>query len=114
VTTATLLILNIININIIDARARAIQLDKILSTKEIKTFKSINTDNFIVTFVPVINKYICASHGLDFYKVNLNEKIIVGKDYGFKDTSIIISTFTTVYALIQMNQIKLDVITKDK
>jgi hypothetical protein len=114
VTTATLFILNIININIIDARARAIQLDKILSTKEIKTFKSINTDNFIVTFVPVINKYICASHGLDFYKVNLNEKIIVGKDYGFKYTSIIISTFTTVYALIQMNQIKLDVITSGR
>jgi hypothetical protein len=112
VTTATLIILNIINNNIIYARASAIQLNKILSTKEIKTFKSINTDNFIVTFVPVINKYICEGHGLDFYKVNLNEKIIVGKDYVFNNTSIsiIISTFTTVYALIQMNQIKLDVI----
>jgi hypothetical protein len=114
VTTATIIKLNIININIIDARARAIQLDKILSTKKIKTFKSINTDNFIITFVPVINKYICASHDLDFYKINLNEKIIVGKDYNFKDTSIIISTFTTVFALIQMNQIKLNVITSGR
>ena len=89
VATAILIILNIININIIEAITRAIPLDKILSTKEIKTFKSINTDNFIVTFVPVINKYICARHGLDFYKIILNEKIIVGKDYVFKYTSII-------------------------
>jgi len=116
VTTATIIKLNIININIIDARARAIQLDKILSTKKIKTFKSINTDNFIITFVPVINKYICASPDLDFYKINLNDKIIVGKDYIFKDSSrtINISTFTTVFALIQMNQIKLDVITSGR
>jgi hypothetical protein len=112
VTTATIIKLNIINI--IDARARAIQLDKIFSTKKIKTFKSINTDNFIITFVPVINKYICASPDLDFYKINLNEKIIVGKDYIFKDTSINISTFTTVFAFIQINQIKLDVITSGK
>jgi len=114
VTTATIIKLNIININIIDARARAIQLDKIFSTKKIKTFKSINTDNFIITFVPIINKYICASPDLDFYKINLNEKIIVGKDYIFKDTSINISTFTTVFAWIKINHIKLDVITSGR
>lgn len=119
VTTATFFILNINNINIIDAQARAIQSDKILSTKEIKTFKSIKTDKFIVTFAPVINKYICKSQGgsldLAFYKVNLNEKIIVEKYYGFKNTSIIImSTFTTVYVLINMNQIKLDIITSGR
>ena len=42
------------------------QLDKILATKEIKTFKQINNDNFIVTFVPVSNKDFCESQGLDF------------------------------------------------
>jgi len=86
------------------------QLDKILSTKEIKTFKQINNNNFIITFVPIINKDICESHGLDFYKVILNERKqnIVGKIDDFKDTSIIISAFTTAYARIHMHKIKLD------
>jgi len=88
------------------------ELDKILATKEVKTFKIINDDNFIVTFIPVVNKDICESHGLDYYKVILNERKnnIVGKIDVFQDTSIIISAFTTAYARVHMHQIKLDIL----
>lgn len=41
---------------------------------EIKTFKPINEDNFIITYVPLINRVICENHGLDYNKVILNEK----------------------------------------
>jgi hypothetical protein len=88
------------------------KLDKILATQEVKTFKQINDNNFIVTFVPVINREICESHGLDYYRVVLNERKqnIVGKLDVFQDTSIIMSAFTTAYARVHMHQIKLDIL----
>ena len=56
----------------------------------------------------------CSSHGLDYYKVNLNERkqnIVGAKAVDvFHDTSIIISAFTTAYTRIQKHQIKLDII----
>lgn len=84
------------------------KLDKILTTKEVKSFKQINENYFIVTYLPVVNRDICESHGLDYYKVLLSEskQNIVGKVDVFQDTSIIIAAFTTAYARIHMHQIK--------
>lgn len=88
------------------------ELDKILATKEVKTFKQINDNNFIVTFVPVVNRDICISHNLDYYKVILNERkqSIVDKIDVFQDVSIIISAFVTAYARVHMHKIKLDIL----
>lgn len=88
------------------------KLDKILATKEIKTLKRINDNNFIVTFMPVIDRSICESHNLDYYKVILNEKQknITNNVNIFQDTSIIISAFISAYARIHMHQVKLDIL----
>lgn len=83
------------------------QLDKILSTMEVKTFKEINEDNFILTYIPIINQEICESHGLDYNKVILNQRPhdLIGKVDVFKDVSIIMSAFTTAYARVHMHKI---------
>lgn len=87
-------------------------LDAILATKEIKTLKQINENNFIVIYLPLVDKDICESHGLDYLKVILNErqKNINSRVNIFQDTSIIISVFTTAYARIYMHQVKLDIL----
>ena len=88
-------------------------LDKILATRVVKTFKEFNSENFLLTYIPLLDKEVCESHNIDYYKAILNERShniekIVNV---FQDTSIIISGFTTAYARVHMNQIKLDILT---
>jgi DNA polymerase family B len=87
-------------------------LDKILATRAVNTFKEINSDSFILTYMPLLDKEICESHNIDYYKAILNDRShnIEKLVNVFQDTSIIISAFTTSYARIQMNQIKLDIL----
>ena len=55
-----------------------IELDKIISTKKIKTFKEINDNSFIITYLPLIilDKNICESHNIDYYKAIKKNLII--------------------------------------
>lgn len=84
-------------------------LDYILATKEVKTFKVINSENFVVTFNPIVNKEICENHNLDYFKVILNEKNIAASFEVFNDISIAMSAFVTAYARIHMHNIKLEI-----
>src|ERR1700678_1508466 len=88
------------------------ELDYILTTKEIKTFKKINENNFLITYIPIINKDICESHNLDYYKVILNENNnkITSNVAVFQDVSIIIASFVTAYARVYMHEIKLAIL----
>nr|QWO71373.1 DNA polymerase [Termitomyces sp. DKA64] len=90
------------------------ELDKILATKEIKTFKQVNENSFIVTYKPLVNKAICESHNLDYQTVILNENKgnILNNIDVFQDTSIIISAFTTAYARVHMHKTKLEILAK--
>jgi DNA polymerase type B, organellar and viral len=85
------------------------ELDFILSTREVKSFHEITKNDFLVTYLPIINEQICSEHGLDFIKVllhNNNPNIEKNIDV-FKDVSIAISAMITSYARIFMNKIKL-------
>lgn len=87
-------------------------LDYILTTIEVKSFKPINSTNTMITYSPLINKEICEKHNLDYYKVVLKENkhnIIDNIDI-FENTSIAIAAFTTSYARIFMNQIILKIL----
>lgn len=88
------------------------ELDKILSTKIVKTLKEINSNSFIINYIPVVDKEICEQHNLDYHKVILNEskRKFIENINVFQDTSIAISAFTTAYARIYMHQIKLDIL----
>lgn len=91
---------------------KKVELDYILTTKVIKTFKEINENNYIITYYPIVNKEICDSHNLDYYKVILNERkknISENVDI-FLDTSIVISSFVTSYARIFMHEIKFTIL----
>lgn len=85
-------------------------MDYILATKEIKTFKVINSNNFLVTYNPIVNKEICESHNLDYFKVILSEKDISSNYEVFNDISIVISSFVTAYARVHMHKIKLGIL----
>jgi len=88
------------------------KLDYILATKEIKTFKEINKDNFLITYNPIVNKEICESHNLDYHKVLLNEynNRNNSNEAVFQDVSIVISSFVTAYARIHMHKVKLSIL----
>jgi len=88
-------------------------LDNILATRVVKTFKEINSENFVLTFIPLLDKEVCESHNIDYHKAILNERSHNIEKFVnvFQDTSIIISAFTTAYARVHMNQIKLDILT---
>jgi DNA polymerase type B, organellar and viral len=87
-------------------------LDYILATKKVNTFKEVNENNFIITYLPIVDKTLCEQHNLDYHKVILNESKakIVDKVDVFKDVSIIISAFATARARIHMHEIKLIII----
>jgi DNA polymerase type B, organellar and viral len=83
-------------------------LDRILATKEVSTFKQINENNYLVTFNPIVNKEICDSHNLDYFKVILEERnYVLGQNAIFQDVSIATAAFVTAYARIHMHTIKL-------
>lgn len=87
-------------------------LDIVLATRVVKNLKRINDNNFIVTYLPLVDNLICESHNLDYYKIILNkkQKNITGNINVFQDTSIIISAFVSAYARIHMHQVKLDIL----
>lgn len=91
------------------------ELDYLLTTKEIKTFKKVNENNFLITYIPIINKNICESHNLDYYKIILNENKnkITSNIAVFQDVSIVIASFVTAYARVHMHQIKLAILSVD-
>lgn len=68
------------------------ELDYILATKKVNTFKEINENNFIITYLPLVDKTFCEQHNLDYHKVIFNESKakIIDKIDVFKDVSIII------------------------
>jgi hypothetical protein len=88
------------------------ELDYLLATKEIKTFKKINENNFLITYIPIVNKEICESHNLDYHKVILNEKNNKGISNvaTFQDVSIVVASFVTAYARVYMHKIKLAIL----
>lgn len=48
-------------------------LDYILATKKVNTYKEINENNFIITYLPIVYKTLCEQHNLDYHKVIFNE-----------------------------------------
>nr|QWO71369.1 DNA polymerase [Termitomyces sp. T123] len=88
------------------------ELDYLLATKEIKTFKEINENNYLITYIPIVNKEICESHNLDYHKVILNEKNsrATSNLAAFLDVSIVVASFVTAYARIYMHNIKLAIL----
>lgn len=88
------------------------ELDYLFATKEIKTFKKINENNFLITYIPIVNKEICESHNLDYHKVILNEKNnkATSNVAVFQDVSIVLASFVTAYARVYMHKIKLAIL----
>jgi hypothetical protein len=88
------------------------QLDYLLATKEIKTFKKINDNHTLITYIPIVNKEICESHNLDYHKVILNEiNNKATSNVGvFQDVSIVLASFVTSYARVYMHTIKLAIL----
>jgi DNA polymerase type B, organellar and viral len=87
-------------------------LDNILATRVVKTLKEMNSDSFVLTYMPLLDKEVCESHNIDYYKAILNERSHNIEKFVnvFQDTSIIISAFTNAYARVHMNKIKLDIL----
>ena len=87
--------------------------DFILTTREVIFHSELSNDKFVsIRYYPIINKFICENHGLDFYKVLDNDyKIKLDKKFdSFKDVSIAIPAMVNSYARIFMHKIKLDVL----
>jgi hypothetical protein len=88
--------------------------DLIISTREVFSHKELSNNKFIIKYSPIINKVICESHGLDFYKV-------LGNDYksnldnkldAFKDVSLAITAMVNAYARTYMHKFKLEILKK--
>lgn len=93
------------------------KLDNIISTRELKSFKMINEENYLVSYMPNISKSICEMHNLDYSAVLMKENVKVNLDnlsnnMQFNDVSIATSAAITSYARIYMSKIKLDILKK--
>lgn len=100
--------------------------DYITATRLVKSHKVITNNQFLITYLPGLNKEICFEHGInptDFF--NKEQEDLVTLKYGqvnlksgsnteylatFKDVSIAISAMVNSYARIFMHKIKLDII----
>lgn len=86
--------------------------DFILTTREVISHYELRDNKFIIKFYPLINKFICENHGVDYFKVlekeynsNLDKKLD-----SFKDVSIAISAMVNAYARVFMHKVKLDIL----
>lgn len=88
--------------------------DYIFSTRKVTSHKILNEEQVLITYQPEISKEVCLEHGLDYFAVLNNEsKSDIEKNLDFfKDVSIAIAAFTTAYARIFMNEIKLEILKK--
>jgi hypothetical protein len=84
----------------------------ILTTREVYSEKNLNNNKFIITYNPIINKFICENHGVDYLKVLEREyKLNLEKKFdSFKDVSIAITAMVNSYARIHMNKFKLEIL----
>jgi hypothetical protein len=101
--------------NIIKAITKNVKKDEfdyILSTREVKSFHEITKNDFLVTFLPLIDEQICLEHGLDYIKVlNKDNNVNIEKNVDvYHDVSIVISAMVLSYARIFMNRIKLQIL----
>jgi hypothetical protein len=92
------------------------EFDFILSTRVVKSFHEITNNDYLITYIPLIDEQICAEHGLDYIKVltkdknyNLENKIDV-----FKEVSIAISAMITSYARVFMTKVKLEILRRGR
>lgn len=86
--------------NIVDRE----DLDYKLETKKVNTYKEIHENNFIITYLPIVDKTLCEQHNLDYHKVIFNEskaKLINKIDY-FMVVSRIILAPHSVGAIFSM------------
>jgi hypothetical protein len=83
-----------------------------LTTREVYSEKNLNNNKFIITYNPIINKFICENHGVDYLKVLEREYQLnlENKFDSFKDVSIAITAMVNSYARIHMNKLKLEIL----
>lgn len=100
--------------------------DYISSTRLVKSHKILTNNQFLVTYIPGLNKEVCFEHGIDptnlFYKEKedltsfqigpLESKTGSKQEHltTFKDVSIAISAMVNGYARIFMNKKKLEIL----
>lgn len=83
-----------------------------MTTREVYSEKNLNNNKFIITYNPIINKFICENHGVDYLKVLEREYQLnlENKFDSFKDVSIAITAMVNSYARIHMNKLKLEIL----
>jgi hypothetical protein len=86
------------------------ELDFILSTREIKSLHEITKNDFLVTFLPIINKDIGLEHGLDYIKVLSKDKNFKIEKIMVEALSIAISAMVTSYARLFITKIKFKIL----
>ena len=89
------------------------ELDRILSTRLVKSIDSISSDVFLVNYMPLIDKNICDEHGIHYLKALDEEKKKSNIDKNidvFEDVSVIISAIVTSYARVYMLNILMEIL----
>jgi DNA polymerase type B, organellar and viral len=86
------------------------ELDFIISTRIVKSFHEITNNDYLITYIPIIDEQICSEHGLDYIKVLAMDKNYNIENNVFKEVSIAISAMVTSYARVFMSKIKLEIL----
>jgi DNA polymerase type B, organellar and viral len=88
------------------------QYNYIISTRRITSDRPITDNDFLITYLPIVDEQICNEHGLDYIKVlekDYNPNVEKNVDV-FKDVSIAISAMVTSYARVFMTKIRLEIL----
>lgn len=72
------------------------------------SYKVLNKDNYLVTYIPGLDLDIIKSHNLDIVKLCKVHKDEVKKSIA--NTSIVISAAVTAYARIHISKLKLNIL----
>jgi len=83
------------------------ELDYILSTHVVNSFKQLNKNKFIVSYDSEISKQVCETSGLDYIKVLESHKKDSENFSKIEDVSITTAAAITAYARIYINKIKI-------
>ena len=84
--------------------------NKLATMKKINSYKELDNDKVLVTFIDKLDNDIINSHNLDIVKLsNIHRD---RESTSIDNTSVVISAAVTAYARIHMSKLKLDIISK--
>ena len=89
------------------------KMEYIRRTREVKNIVDLNEDTYKITYINIVDEFICgvAENGINYEKIREKEHTgFLNKTDNFRDVSVSISAMVTAYDRIHIQKLKIDIL----